>query len=317
MSWTPRLAGPTLLACLLGACAAHPAQPAPAAAAALDLAAQELAQARAMVAAFESGQPSAAVPPELRAPASLDDVELILKRDQINLFGAGAALACAQSDARALALCGQIELAWGEALSLVAELQSQAYAELSRQARGLELALASGAPAGAGPQELVALRDEAARAVTLAAALDLVASEHIAAGAEVARTVIERFPESYLGYRVAADYYRLRRQWDRFDTMVAALRATNPDSNGLRFVQGVAAWERGRDRAAAAAQFEAALAADPDFVRAQAHLLLIQPTVADTARQLRRLAERNGEHQIVVLAGPAIERAALAAPALP
>lgn len=41
--------------------------------------------------------------------------------------------------------------------------------------------------------------------------------EHLANGLALANKVIKANPKDYLGYRVAADSYRLRRDWKGFD----------------------------------------------------------------------------------------------------
>lgn len=272
----------------------------------------DLEQSRALVEGMTAELPLGSEE-SLKAPANLDDVEAILKRDQINLFAAGVAFAAGKPDVRAMALHGQIELAWGEALYILAELESTIYNELSRSARGLELKLATGEPSTEDTAYLNELRDEAATALKLSAAMDLVAAEHIAAGAEVARAVIEKYPDNYLGYRVAADYYRMGRQWPKFETMISALTNTNPDSNGLIFLQGVAAYQHDNDRDAASGYFRKALERDPAFTRARVHLLMIQPDLDRTWRELQNLKQANPDHQVVHWAGPNIERAHKAA----
>jgi tetratricopeptide (TPR) repeat protein len=133
--------------------------------------------------------------------------------------------------------------------------------------------------------------------------------EHLNAGEAAATEAIEKFPKSYLGYRVAADFYRLMEDWPAFTEMLAAAKKRNPDSNGLRFLKGAEAFQNKKDRAAATAFYKDALAKDPGFVRAQSHLLMIQPDVKGLHTELERLRKLNPQHQIVAWVGTMIDQA--------
>src|SRR5438132_460887 len=80
-----------------------------------------------------------------------------------------------------------------------------------------------------------------------------------------AREVIARAPDNYQGYRVAADYYRMREHWADFDAALAKLTALNPSSNGLLFLRGVSALYREGDVPKADQLFRQALEKDPKF----------------------------------------------------
>ena len=143
----------------------------------------------------------------------------------------------------------------------------------------------------------------------MAEALALLAAEHSAAGARHAREIIAAAPTNYQGYRVAADYYRLRERWEEFDDTVAKIEILKPDSNGLLFLRGVSALYREGDGPKADRFFRAALARDPKFVRAQAQLVRSQRGLAAKRAEYLKLKELNPHHQIVVWAGPGLERA--------
>ena len=273
---------------LAAACASAPARqecPAPRAEAGLSL-----EEARAVVAEFESKHAKGDAGSPLRQPKSLDDALEILKLDELDLFPAGVSYALSQPGPEAKALAAQIELAWGEAELTLAEVFDQAAASLR----------------GATSAELRA-RFDTNRVV--ADALTRLAAEHTADGARHAREIIASAPADYKGYRVAADYYRMRERWGEFDETVAKLTALNPASNGLVFLRGVSALYRDGDAPRADRFFREALAKDPMFVRAQVQLMRAQPGSEARYAEYLKLKALNPHHQIVVWAGPTLEKA--------
>lgn len=241
-------------------------------------------------------------------PQSLDDVLGVLKTDQIDLFPQGVAFAQAQKSLEAQALSAQIELAWAEANVVLADILWEDAARLRPVVRGLEVQKATGAISAEEQNHLLEHRKAIREQSRTAEALIVLASEHAARGAKIARGVIDSNPDNYLGYRVAADYYRLRQDWANFKKMIEQIEATNPDSNGLLFLRGVAAVEFDDDLGQAIGHFRQALERDPKFTRAQAQLVLNQDSVRAQFDEYQILKKLNPRHQIVRWAGPAIER---------
>src|SRR5437868_5598820 len=58
-------------------------------------------------------------------------------------------------------------------------------------------------------------------------ALTRLGDEHITEGIKEAKDVIAANPNDYLGYRVAADFYRLTEDWANFDIAVKKLEELN------------------------------------------------------------------------------------------
>jgi len=164
--------------------------------------------------------------------------------------------------------------------------------------------LARAAPAGEGG---ATLRDQAAAMTEVSEALMAMAEHRYAIGKALAEKVIAAAPDSYLGYRVAADYHRLQHQWEAFDQMVAKIEATNPDSNGLLFLRGAAAAQRDFDFRAASEFYRQALQRDPQFIRAQMALMLGQSEIAAVHAELQKLKALNPDHYLVRWTGAAIE----------
>lgn len=276
-------------------------------------AALTLAEAKAIVASFEARQ----VPPRSAAVvlAGETDVMAVLKSDRLDGFPLAIAAIPATEvrddaggdvDIDAVALRAQLYLAWGEAELTVAEVLARTATALDTTVRGLELR------SGQSSEEQQRLDEERARIVSyrqIDEALRLLAAEHVDAGYREADLVIQRAPDNYVGYRVAADAARLRNQWRRFGELLTRVEAHNPDSNGLRFLRGVASWMRDGDASAAAGHFRSALQHDPAFVRAQAQLVLVAPTTVEQHRELQALRDLAPDHQIVRWAGPGIDAA--------
>jgi len=312
-----------LLCCGLAACAASrtdpAAVPAPAREATavaadggedldeipLDEGSLDPAGAAALVAEMEAALPVAA-DHALRQPKSLDDVIAILKLDQVNLFPYGVARADREQGVAAAALGAQIELAWGEAYVVLLEVLLALDERFDAAALELEER-----PSLTAEQrvELDWLNQTLARTARLAEAFQMISMDHLANGAGRAAVLIAEHPDSYLGYRVAADYYRTVRDWESFARMVAKIEELNPKSNGLVFLRGTAAFGRDEDRETAMRFYRQALANDPEFVRAQAHLVMVQVEVAAIRAEVAKLAVLNPSHQLVHWAGEVVERA--------
>lgn len=265
-----------------------------------------LDEARAIVADVESRWPRDSKEP-LQKPTSLNDVERILKRDQVTLFPAGLAFASGSDDERALSLHGQIQLAWGEAYITLVEILRTLHGTLLREAKALESREAPLSTVDA--EQLEFLRGAAVELERVWPAFARLIPEHLEAGHAKADALIKKYPESYRGFRVAADYYRLVEDWPAFEDAIIKVRKLNPDSNGLRFLRGAEALRNRHNRGSARKFYEQALTEDPEFVRARAHLLMTSGDPQFLYDQLQLLKALNPNHQIVALAGRRIEQA--------
>ena len=289
------------LAALPLACTAKTTAPVDVAPVAEDAAAIDLAAARQMV-----GQIELFVINEKSActPKTIGDVESILKLDQASLFGPGVVCAQKFEGREADALEAQIQLAWGESYSTLLEIMlllGESYDE-----RGMEL-VDKDNPTTEEEKELVWLREERARTERFADAFQLLSIDHATIGSALADEVIHKYPDSYLGYRVAADYHRMTRDWSKFDQMLTKIEELNPESNGLVFQKGAAAWQRGGDRQEAQRYLRQALERDEEFVRAQAHLVAIQEEIPALYAEYKKLQDMNPDHQLIEWAGKGIE----------
>jgi len=138
-------------------------------------------------------------------------------------------------------------------------------------------------------------------------ALTRLGDDHIATGIKDAKAVIDGAPNEYLGYRVAADFYRLTEDWTNFDATVKKLEELNPKSNGLVFAKAMEALQRKNDRPAAVALLKQALETDPKFTRARAQLLLAESNVDAAWADYEALKAVQPRHQIVAWIGPTLD----------
>lgn len=269
-----------------------------------------IGEAQEVVADFEKDLAKHDAMDPLRQPRTVDDITEILKRDQIDLFPAGVALASQLGTRESQVLQAQIEIAWGEAQLTLADL----FAELASISQGnlRRIDTAADLPADQAA-ERDSLRKKVARQTNIAEALTRLAAEHVAAGATIAKKFMTDAPTDYLGYRLAADYYRMRADWVKFDAMVAKIQETNPQSNGLLFLRAMSAIQRHGRYDEGADLLKQALAKDPKFARCQSELVLTARSIDKKNEQLQLLKALNPNHQVVVWVGPHIETAFLRA----
>ncbi|AKV00570.1 hypothetical protein AKJ09_07233 [Labilithrix luteola] len=257
---------------------------------------------------FAKANPLSPADEPLRKPKSLADVDAILHLDQLDLFGGAAAFAEKQSGTDALVLGAQVELSWSEAQLIVAEVLDGAVENVSEATRTLRFRHLSGATSDAEQAKLAELENAEREAKETSLALRELAGEHARRGAELTRKLISASPESFKGYRIAADYHRLRGDWGAFNEALTILEQKNPTSTGLLFLRALQAQSEG-DPIGATQLLRKALQKDPKFVRAQAHLVLLQRSPEGAHQELEKLRALNPRHQIIAFTGPLIDAA--------
>ena len=238
--------------------------------------------------------------------ASMEAVVDILKRDDMNQFDDAIDYLKTQATPDANVLRAQIELAWGDAQNILAELLERTNKDLV--AAKNELDVKGAAQSESEKQrygDLVASTKDIGQVV---AALRTLAATHLTEGGRLASEIIKNAPKNYQGYRVAADFYRLEGEWKKFDEMKKKIEATNAKSNGLVFLKGMEQLDRFKKPELAANFFREALKRDPQFTRAQAMLVLLPQSEAETYKEYKALETLSPYHSIVVWVGPRIER---------
>jgi tetratricopeptide (TPR) repeat protein len=229
----------------------------------------------------------------------LDDVLEILRADELDRFAAGLAFASQEDSLESLALQAQIELAWGGGQLQLSEVLTDAAQDLVLLSAGVSKKVQEGKD-----QTLVRRLHEMNRTVRqtfeVAEAFATVAPVHLARGISLAERIMAEHPDSYLGYRVAADYFRIQRDWSRFGRLLEQIEDKNPDSNGLVFLRGMRAYEERRDPIGAIEFFKEALRRDPKFARAQAQIVHIRSRKGPAHDDLATLERVNPHHPMVL-----------------
>ena len=267
-----------------------------------------LEEAELITAGFEESMTKRMQDSSLWNPKSLDDVLEILRTDNMALFNKGVEFSINEEGIKAISLRAQIELAWGEAQMVLSEFLMKLVSHMNATLIALKKKRATGELNALEKEQYQNSKKLIKKTENTADALSRIASEHILVGSRLARKMMKEYPESYLGYRVAADYYRLREEWDDFKKMVEKIKEKNPDSNGLKFVLGVAARHYETDIEKSRKYLEAALLKDPKFTRCRVHLLLLEDTIEKMFEQYIKLKESSPSHQIVIWADDLIEK---------
>ncbi len=237
----------------------------------------------------------------LTSPNTLDDVLEILREDRLDLFAHGVQFARHQTGAKAEALTAQLELAWGAAQLVAAEVCADFAGQAEEQLTEARQAAAFGGEDAPDEAMLAAMEEDVVNLRISAAAMVMTAQGHFKRGAQLASKMIQAKPDSYYGYRVLADFFLLARKWEPFGRMVTKVRAMKPDSNGLRFLDGRAAIERDGDLARGIEFLKAAVAEDPRFIRAQVALFHAQEDIEDWYPTFQAIRRESPKHQLVVL----------------
>lgn len=265
-----------------------------------DQAERVLADARAKV------YPKSAEDP-LAAPKSTDDVLAILRSDRIDLFEAGAKKAKEEQTKKSKALAAQIEIAWAEDMRIVANVMDLLLPDLRAERRELEEQDAVGKLSAQDKKRLESLDAVVDHHQQIVEALSRIAPVHLSKGAKLAQQLVTEAPDDYEGYRVLADYYRIRGEWDRYDDMVKQVETRHPQSTGLMFLKGIALAEREGDTEGGSKLLEEVVKKEPQFTRAQAQLVFLAKGLTKKREEYLKLKAQNPKHQLVLLAGPVIE----------
>jgi hypothetical protein len=265
-------------------------------------------QAQAVVSEFQSKRPSTVGSDPLSSATTTEQALEILRRDQLELFPKGLEIAGKDQSVQGRALAAQLELAWGEAQHILSDLLDRATSELRDERQSLTRRAAAKPLSEKETARLDVLNKTLEEVAGMSDALTTLGNDHLKKGITAAEAVIAANPNDYVGYRVAADCYRIEEDWPKFDEAMKKLTELKPDSNGLIFARAMEALERNHDRKKALDLLAEALVKDPKFTRARTQRLLAHDSVEDAWREYQELKQESPNHQVVVWLGPALER---------
>jgi hypothetical protein len=244
----------------------------------------------------------------LRHPRSFADVRTILRRDVVYFFANAAAYARSLDTLEGRFSEAQLELLLGESQLVASQVLSTQEAWV-----GADLRVARANLAGEGPSPTTDRGRMLARLIRaveegnkIADALGVVAPSHLARGAEVIRRLRVEAPNDVRTSMLVAEYHRLRGEWTEFDGAMKAAESADRASPAIPYLRGMEQLERHRRPDLGAAIMRECLARYPRFVRAQAALVLMATTPAESLRELHRLKQMNQDHYLVMLLEPTL-----------
>lgn len=240
---------------------------------------------------------------------SMAQVLEIIRGDRLPEFEKARRFAAGRQGAEALTLRAYLDLSYAGALltaaSILEEERRQDLTELRQLTQARPLV------------EPGSTESDQARASTLKAkeadlrkvvrALRVLSEEPLRSGSDLAEQAIRQDARAQLAYLANANYFRLRGQWLEFDRMMRYAEDGNDDPPVRTFLRAMEAYERYVDPRRAEQLLKQTLARRPDFVRAQANLVLIDQGTEAKYDELQRLKALSPNHLVVRLAGPMIE----------
>jgi len=239
--------------------------------------------------------------------SSIADVLEVLAVDQTARFRDAESLVAGKPGVDALTLHASLELAWSDdftTLSLILdELGKRADVEVKRLTARRE---AGGALSAKEAKDLEQNQRNAEFDVKAKAALEVLAQDHLHAAGLVVAEANRQFPKDPLTKRVVAYHALLSGEWLEFDAAIGSLNDIEAKDAGLIYLRALESLSRFGVRKDAAALLERVLQINPQMVRAQAKLALVEDGIDAKYAEFEKLKALAPQHAIVWLAGPSI-----------
>lgn len=264
-----------------------------------------------VVAEFQGKYGAGPVPPPDITVTSMAQVLEIIRADRLPDFEQARKFAAGRQGAAALAVRSYLETSEADAHLLAASiLEEQRLRDLTelRQASARS-PLEQSRDEAADAARAKALKEKTEDLRKVVRALNVLSEQPLVAGNDLAEQAIRQDPKSQVAYLANANYYRLRGSWLEFDRMMRYAEdvETGDDPPAKPYLRAMEALERYVDNERAKELLQETLAKRPDFVRAQAYLVLVDRDVEEQYAQLEKLREMNPDHLVVRVVGPLIE----------
>jgi len=250
------------------------------------------------------------IPPPDTPVTSMAQVLEIIRGDRLPEYDAARRFAAGRQGAEALTLRAYLDLSYAGALMTAAwileEERRQDLTELRQltQARPLE----DNQRAQEDQARAAKLKAKTADLRKVVRALRVLSEEPLRSGSDLAEQAIRQDPKAQIAYLANANYFRLRGHWLEFDRMMRYADEGAEDPPVRSYLRAMEAFERYVDPAKCEQLLKETLAKRPDFVRAQANLVLVDEGTEAKHEELQRLKEMSPNHLVVRLAGPMIEQ---------
>ena len=249
------------------------------------------------------------VPPPATPVTSMAQVLEIIRGDRLPEFDAARRFATGRMGPEALTLRAYLDLSYAGALMTAAWIldneRNQDLTELRQvtTARPLE----SNATAEADQAYARKLQAKTADLRKVVRALRILSEAPLRSGSDLAEQAIRGDPTAQLAYLANANYFRLRGHWLEYDRMMRYAADAEGDPPVRTYLRAMEAFERYVDPVRCAKLLRETLAKRPDFVRAQANLVLVSNSAEAKHAALKALEALSPKHLVVRLAGPTIE----------
>jgi hypothetical protein len=276
----------------------------------IDVEAMRPPEAAQVVREFQHAYGIPPVPPPDTPVTSMAQVLEIIRGDRLPEYDAARRFAAGRQGAESLTLRSYLDLSYAGALMTAAwildEERKQDLTELRQlsQARPFEDAEASKQDQARAAQ----LQAKTADLRKVVRALRVLSEEPLRSGSDLAEQAIRQDPKAQLAYLANANYFRLRGHWLEFDRMIRNAEDLEGDPPVRTYLRAMEAYERYVDPARCEELLKETLAKRPDFVRAQANLVLVDEGIEAKHAELQALKNMSPKHLVVRLAGPMIEQ---------
>ncbi len=249
------------------------------------------------------------IPPPDTPVTSMGQVLEIIRGDRLPEFEPARRFAQGKQGAEALTLRAYLDLSYAGALMTAAWILDE-----ERKQAMTELKLLSQAQPFEDPEatkkdqaRAAELRTKAADLRKVVRALRILSDGPLESGSELAEQAIRQDPKAQLAYLANATYFRLRGRWLEYDRMMRYADDGTEDPPIRTYLRAMEAFERYVDPTRCEKLLKETLAKRPDFVRAQANLVLVDEGIEAKYEELQRLKALSPNHLVVRLAGPMIE----------
>jgi len=250
------------------------------------------------------------IPPPDTPITSMAQVLEIIRGDRFPEYDAARRFAAGRQGAEALTLRGYLDLSGAGALMTAAWILDQERRQDLTELRQLTTNRPVEASEAAAQDQARAakLRAKAADLRKVVRALRVLSEAPLVSGADLIKQAISQDPKSQLAYFANANYFRLRGQWLEYDRMMRYAEDGPEDPPIRTYLRAMEAFERYVDPARTEQLLKETIAKRPDFVRAQANLVLVDQAIEDKYAELQALKKLSPTHLVVRLAGPMIEQ---------
>jgi hypothetical protein len=240
---------------------------------------------------------------------SMGQVLEIIRGDRLPEFEKARRFAAGRQGAEALTLRAYLDLSYAGALMTAAWILEEERRQDMTELRQLQQARPLQDPTAAEQDKTRAqeLDTKSADLRKVIRALRVLSEEPLRSGFDLAEQAIRQDPKAQLAYLANANYFRLRGQWLEFDRMMRYADEGSEDPPVRTFLRAMEAFERYVDPARCEKLLQETLEKRPDFVRAQANLVLVAESTEAKYEELQRLKAMSPNHLVVRLAGPMIE----------